>query len=130
VVNYYSNITVSNYCNISTDISRWHGFIWDTSIHKYTVTVNASFIKDTLIGFAPSKLFDVDAAQYCPCGWYLTFFYGHIILQLVTIVKNIPADVDWEILSLAYIIALPGRFPSRRMVCLLEWLLLMLMERI
>jgi SPRY domain len=49
---------------------RFNGVIWDASIHKYTVTVNSSRYMTIKIGYAPSKLFDVDDSNFTTCGWY------------------------------------------------------------
>jgi SPRY domain len=76
VVDSYSNITVTQ----NSTTNDYTGLIWDVSIHKYTVTVNASIRVNTSVGFAPSKLFDVSDANYDSCGWYLDL-HGHLYSQ-------------------------------------------------
>jgi hypothetical protein len=64
VVDSYSNIAVEK----CTTTNCYTGLIWDVSIHKYTVTVDACMYMDINVGFAPSKLFDVSTANYGSCG--------------------------------------------------------------
>jgi hypothetical protein len=40
-------------------INSWKGFIWKTSIHKYSVVIDSLEPHDFLFGFAPNELFDV-----------------------------------------------------------------------
>jgi SPRY domain len=77
-------IVVDNNCNIKvtkTTNSAYPGLIWDASIHKYKVTVNASNHTCIFIGFAPSKLFDLDGSNYSSCGWYLCLNNGTLYSQ-------------------------------------------------
>jgi SPRY domain len=74
-----------NYCSIKVTNGKndnsWHGFIWDANIHKYTVAVDASNDMLIMIGFAPSKLFDVSTGNYDSCGWYLYLRNGSLYSQ-------------------------------------------------
>jgi SPRY domain len=59
----------------------YYGFIWDATIHKYTVTVNTSEHMAIFIGFASSKLFDVSKSNRTLCGWYLYLSNGRLYSQ-------------------------------------------------
>jgi SPRY domain len=59
----------------------YRGLIWDKSIYKYSVTIDASKLSSIMIGFAPSKLFDVYKNNYRSCGWYLYLFSGTLYSQ-------------------------------------------------
>jgi SPRY domain len=76
VVDNYSNIIVTK-----TDIQRWLGLIWDFSIHKYTAKVDKSSLMEIIIGFAPSKIFDVSESNCKSCGWYLFLNNGTLYSQ-------------------------------------------------
>jgi SPRY domain len=80
-----SLIVVDNHCNIkitnTTCSNYYHGFIWDASIHKYTVTVNISNHMYFHVGFAPSIVFDVSKSNYASCGWYLYLCNGTLYSQ-------------------------------------------------
>jgi SPRY domain len=56
--------------------SIWHGFIWDASIPKYTLTVDSSLNMDIMVGFAPFKYFSVSSDNSNGCGWYLRLNNG------------------------------------------------------
>ena len=73
----YSNIKVTN--SIFDD--RWHGLVWDASIHKYTLTIDASRTSDIMLGFAPSKLYDMSKHNNRSCGWYLHLNDGTLYSQ-------------------------------------------------
>jgi SPRY domain len=55
--------------------------IWDSSVHKYNVTVNKSEDMRFHIGFAPSKQFDVSKSNYDSCGWYIFLNNGTLYSQ-------------------------------------------------
>jgi SPRY domain len=55
--------------------------IWDKSIYKYSVKIDASYDMYIYIGFAPSKLFDVSAINFRSCGWYLFLYNGRLYSQ-------------------------------------------------
>jgi SPRY domain len=78
-----SLIVVDTNCNIkvASTANYFHGFIWDASIHKYTVTINTSEYMWIRIGFAPSKLFDVSKSNCNSCGWYLHLNDGTLYSQ-------------------------------------------------
>jgi SPRY domain len=77
VTNSLTNITASK----CIDDNCESGLIWDASIHKYAVTVNASCNMAIEIGFAPSKLFDVSKDNSRSCGWYLYLCRGTLHAQ-------------------------------------------------
>jgi SPRY domain len=61
--------------------NTWHGLIWDGSIHKYTITLKSSQSIHMLVGFAPSKTFDVSKTNCDSCGWYLYSSNGTLFSQ-------------------------------------------------
>jgi hypothetical protein len=68
--------------NIGTK-RNWRGLIWDKSISKYSVKIEASQEENYIyIGFASSKLYDsrgyYDGSGFYSCGWYLEIFNGHL----------------------------------------------------
>jgi SPRY domain len=77
VVDNYTNIAVRK----NTITYCYTGLIWDVSIHKYKATVNASNNIDIMVGFAPSKLFDVSKSNHSSCGWYLSLYSGYLFSQ-------------------------------------------------
>jgi SPRY domain len=77
VVENYTDLIV-----IKTDgTGGYTGLIWDVSIHRYTVTVNASNIMEFMVGFAPSKLFDASESNFHACGWCLHLRNGTLYSQ-------------------------------------------------
>jgi SPRY domain len=80
-------LTAINYSNrIIVTVNRsgegtWKGLIWDKSIYKYSVTIDTSEIGNTFIGFAPSKLYDLEGHNYGSCGWYLYLKDGTLFSQ-------------------------------------------------
>jgi SPRY domain len=77
VTNSFTNITASKTINTGSHT----GLIWDASIHKYTVTVYACSGMDIMVGFAPSKLFDVSKDNFTSCGWYLYLYSGTLLSE-------------------------------------------------
>jgi SPRY domain len=77
VVNNDSSITVTK----TADNKNRRGFVWDGSIHKYTITFNSSQDIYIMVGFAPSKLFDVSKCNHYSCGWYLFLCGGTLHSQ-------------------------------------------------
>jgi SPRY domain len=73
----FTDITASK----TIDTGSHTGLIWSASIHKYTATINESSIVVIMIGFAPSKLFDVSKSSYDSCGWYLDMHCGRLNSQ-------------------------------------------------
>jgi SPRY domain len=59
----------------------YRGLIWDKSIYKYSVEIDASSFMIIYIGFAPSKLFDVSTSNFISCGWYLYLYSGSLYSQ-------------------------------------------------
>jgi SPRY domain len=75
VIDNSSNIRVT-----STTSQGYKGIIWDVSIHKYTVTAHKSKTMEFMVGFAPSKLFDLPTKRdFCNDGWYLFLKNGKLI---------------------------------------------------
>jgi hypothetical protein len=64
VIDDYSSLKVTNI------IRGWHGVIWDTSIHKYELLITQTVNMMILVGFAPSKLFDI-SMSIPSCGWFI-----------------------------------------------------------
>jgi SPRY domain len=55
--------------------ATYRGLIWDKSIHKYSVKIDESSEMSIMIGFGPSKSFNVySVLSYC--GWYLALDNG------------------------------------------------------
>jgi SPRY domain len=77
VIDTFTNIAVTKTAGNNT----WGGIIWDGSMHKYTITVNSSQGMTIMVGFAPSKLFDVSKINYSSCGWYLSLYSGTLFSQ-------------------------------------------------
>jgi SPRY domain len=77
VIDTFTDITVTK----AAGNDNWRGFVWDGSIHKYTVTSTSSQSKNIMVGFAPSKLFDVSKTNYSSCGWYLYLCDGTLFSQ-------------------------------------------------
>jgi SPRY domain len=65
----------------TTNYTYNNGFVWDASVHKYTVTVDKSSNMSFWIGFAPSKLFDISESNHTVCGWYLYLKNGALYSQ-------------------------------------------------
>jgi SPRY domain len=80
-----SLIVVDNFPSIAvkkTSANYYYtGLIWDVSIHKYTVTINASSSTHSMVGFAPSKLFNVFKSNHTLCGWYIYLSNGYLYSQ-------------------------------------------------
>jgi SPRY domain len=77
VTSSFTNVTASKICYTSGHSN----LIWDVSIHKCTMTVNASINMNIRIGFAPSKLFGDSKRNLSPCGWYLSLYDGTLYSQ-------------------------------------------------
>jgi SPRY domain len=58
-----------------------NGLVWDASIHKFTLTIYKSLNSNIMIGFAPSKLYDVSKGNHISCGWYLYLQNGTLYSQ-------------------------------------------------
>jgi SPRY domain len=73
--------------SLNGKVCWWRGLIWDKSIRKYSVKIDASTSIDVMIGFAPSILFDIStvdhrsAFNHRSCGWYLHLFSGSLYSQ-------------------------------------------------
>jgi SPRY domain len=82
---HHPELTVMNN-NTCIKVSANRGYsygalIWDKSIHKYSVKIDASGHMNIMIGFASSKLFDISGVNYRSCGWYLHLYYGCLYSQ-------------------------------------------------
>jgi SPRY domain len=77
VTDTYTNITVTKIGGNNS----YHGFVWDGSIHKYTIKLNSSQRVQFMVGFAPSTLFDLSKRNHQSCGWYLFFYGGTLFSQ-------------------------------------------------
>jgi SPRY domain len=77
------NVIDNNTCiKVSVNIDRtYRGLIWDKSIYKYSVKIDASTRMHIMIGFAPSKLYDINGSNYHSCGWYLYLKDGTLYSQ-------------------------------------------------
>jgi SPRY domain len=49
----------------------WRGLIWDTCIYKYSAKIDTCYYMKIMIGFAPSKLYDINGSNFDSRGWYL-----------------------------------------------------------
>jgi SPRY domain len=77
VIDSFTDITVTK----TAANDAWRGLVWDGSIHNYTVTSTSSQHMNIMVGFAPSKLFDVSKTNYSSCGWYLYLNGGTLYSQ-------------------------------------------------
>jgi SPRY domain len=76
---------IENNSSIKVSVTKggisYRGLIWDKSICEYSVKIDASSFLNNMIGFAPSKLFDVSEFDYNSCGWYLALWNGSLYAQ-------------------------------------------------